>query len=296
MKEPKSPGQIGLAEPLIVAVDNGGSNTRIEIRQGITFRREAYPTPPDYATAVEKIGATACLLAGGRKFNAAGFSLAGEVDGSRIVKAGQLQAYGWVGKQFKDDVAQALGLEAEAIDLKNDCVAAAKAQQVDNKKVGGVERGYVESISTGVGGAAFQSGKLIPDEPGHEFLKSGATCGCGQEGCVEAHISGSGISRKFGVHPKELPLERWAEVVDDATKAHVQLLNRLKKRGFEPEIIYLFGSMALKVPYLMLPGLSEGLRKNRHKLPYVPDVISATYRDDSPLVGAAEAALELVVG
>lgn len=280
----------GQAEPLVVAVDNGGTNTRLELRAGDNILgNEDYKTPQDYDTAVSRLGDVAQRLAGGQKIQAVGFAVAGEVDQTRIVKAGMLSS--WVDRPFGADVADSIGVAAESIVLMNDCVAAAKAQQGANRKARISGPGYISTISTGFGGTGFTSTDFIPDEPGHNFLKDGAICECGNHGCCEAHISGSGILNKYRSKAEDLPLYVWPEVVADTVETYVQLLNRLKEeQDFSPSMLYFFGSVATKSPHLILPGLRDGLQVRRKEINFVPNIALATHSDSSGLVGAGDAA------
>ncbi len=286
--------QNGLASPIIVAVDNGGTNTRIEACiGGEPMASHTYATPTDYYSAITAVDHTIRQLTGGVPVDAIGFAVAGKVEDGVITSAGELQDYGWCQLPFQNDVAAALNIEPSKVRLLNDCVAAAKGQSVDSIKSGEATTAFVETISTGFGGAGFDGDRLIPDEPGHEFYKDGATCGCGSIGCAEAHISGSGIERKYGIRAEDLPDEVWGEVVRDAVNIHVDLLNRLHQGGLTPEVVYVFGSVGLK-SRLMLPGITAGLIENRDRLSFLPLVKRATHGDDSGLVGAREAAKELV--
>ncbi len=294
------PGQIGLAEPLIAAIDNGATNTRVSLRQGDEESEcMKYETPHSYEDAIVRVHSIARLLANGRKIDAVGFAVAGKIIDGRIVQAGELQDRGWVGLPFQKNVAGQFGLETDRVILHNDCMAAAIAQRVANQKVGGPEAGYVETISTGNGGAGFDEFGEIEDEPGHEILRPGAICGCGKDGCIEAYISGSGIERNRYERAEKLSLALWKQVIADAVEAHVMLINRFeamgsREQGFRPAAIHFFGSVALKQPHLLLPGLEQGLKENRDRLPYMPIISTATYGDDSGLVGAGEAALALL--
>lgn len=287
-------GQIGLAEPLILAVDNGGTNTRLLLREGeAPVESRVYTTPRDYGEAIETMHVFAKTMAGKRKIDAIGFAIAGKIADGCIVSAGELQDYGWVGELFQEDVAQEFGIESDLVILHNDCVAAAKAQQVANVKVKGAESGYVATISTGFGGAGFRQDELIPDEPGHEFLKEGAVCGCGGNGCAEAHISGSGIERKYGLKAEDLSPELWQEVLSDTVEAHALLLQRFEKMGFMPASLHYFGSVAIKGPNV-LQAIRQGLMGRRDEVPFMPGIALATHGEDSGLVGAGDSALALI--
>ena len=280
------------AKPLIVAIDNGGTNTRIRAQQGPeVIGGLSFETPPNYHEAIEEIAAKTSVLTEGRKPGAVGYAIAGQVGEGQITSAGQLQEYGWLNRPLAADMAGAFALQESQVVLINDCAAAAKSQQVANSKRGAGGNGYVISLSTGFGGAGFTDTDLIPDEPGHVFLKDGAVCGCGQEGHIEAHVSGSGIERKFGVTADQLSDRKWRKVVADLRDAHLLLLARLAQVGFEPRNLYYFGSIATRSPFA-LPGLAARLMHPKQKPPYLEGIKFATHKNDAGIVGAAEAAID----
>lgn len=283
-----APNQTGLAVPMVAAIDNGGTNTRIRLLEGLDvdnghlYAEVFYPTPADYTEAIELIGRTTTMFATGKSLNAIGLAVAGKVIDGVIMSAGELEKNGWCKLPFATDIGQATGLGVSNIVMMNDCVAAAKAQQAFNRRTRSSKKGYVETISTGWGGAGFDvsSKELFPDEPGHEFLKAGAMCGCKQDGHAEAHISGSGIERKFGVRGESLNFDLWPIIIADMVEAHKNLLQRLARSGFKQEALHLFGSVALK-QWRVLPGLQRGLEEVREELPdaTVPAVVKAIYGD-----------------
>ena len=306
------PNFIGTAEPVIVSVDNGGTNTRINVKSGDTeLGSVAYTTPEDYERAIISLSLATKLISGGRPVDAIGFAIAGQVDDGTIVDAGQLRAFGWCDKPFGEDVVAQIDMNPNNIILLNDCGAAAKSQLVENRKNGDGDIGYIETISTGWGGAGFNvaDNLLVPDEPGHNFLRSGAKCGCGREGCAEAHISGSGIERKFGVPGQNLNSEQWKTVISDMVTAHAEMLNRFAAGEFTPAGLYFFGSVALKGQGIrstesrqedelkahgVLQDLRDGLKKRQDELPFLPAIVVATNGDDSGIIGAEYAARELL--
>lgn len=285
--------QIGIAEPVLVAIDNGATNTRILAVHGEeVLGATNYPTPRSYEDAIEKISFASAVLLDEKSPDGMGYAVAGDIQEGVIVGAGQLEEYGWVGHSLADDTAEIVGVEPARIEVMNDCVAAANAQRNANKQAKETDTGYVVTISTGFGGAGFKGDELIPDEAGHYFLRDGAICGCGKVGCAEAHISGSGIERKFGIPAEDLPKELWNQVLYDMGEAHAQLIERLRsEKGLNPHTLYFFGSVALKQA-AVLPAIASGLRRNqnrlRNRIPYLEE---ATYGDDSGLVGARYAAL-----
>lgn len=293
---------IGSREPVVLAVDNGGTNTRIARGSENIDRIEAYPTPQSYDQAVGQIAATARVVLNGRRPDAVGFSVAGKVEEGRIVSAGQLQEYRWTGRPFAADVAEELGVSPDRVILLNDCAAGANAERTVRQPKGG-EAGAFMVLSTGFGAALYTRGELIADEPGHHYLKPGAICGDGEEGHMEAHISGSGMERKFGLpdertggHPFLLNDDpRWKEVRSDFHESMARTLARWKSEygfdGLALRTIGFTGSVALRGPDL-LGGLQRDLGARMAFM--TPTVEEAVYRDESGLYGAAFAASDML--
>ncbi len=282
---------IGVREPVILTVDNGGTNTRVA-RGGQNIKDiEAYATPTDYNLAIGQLAARAKVLFDGRRPDAVGFSVAGKVEDGRIVSAGELQANGWTGKPFAEDVAVELGISSERVVLLNDCAAGANAERTARQTE---ENGAFMVLSTGFGAALYTREGLIADEPGHYYLKDGAICGDGQPGHIEAHIGGAGIARKFGVPGESIPHDdpRWQEIKNDFHESMAMTLLRYEDELNIPlQTIGFTGSVALGGPD-MLGGLRRDLdiRMGSH----APHIEEAIYRDESGLYGASFAADELL--
>jgi len=278
-----------MAEALVLTVDNGGTRTRLAQGGKNITQIETYETPKDYDQAVGQIAAKARIVLGGNRPDAIGFSIAGKVEGGQIVSAGQLQEYGWVGRPFAADVAEELGVDPARIVLLNDCAAGANAERVARRPKDG-EMGAFMVLSTGFGGALYTSNELIADEPGHHYLRPGAVCGDGEDGHMEAHVSGSGIERKFGVRGEHIPHDdpRWHEVRGDFYNSMDLTLARYEvEYGAVPQTIGFTGSVALGGPHL-LSGLQRDLDARMGGA--APRIEQAVYRDESGLYGAAFAA------
>jgi predicted NBD/HSP70 family sugar kinase len=281
------------AEALLLAVDNGGTNTRVAPGGEVISRIEAYPTPRSYDEAIGRIAATARVVLNGKRPDAVGFSVAGKVEDGRIVSAGQLQEYGWTGRPFAADVAEELGVSPDRVVLLNDCAAGANAERTARQPKDD-ETGAFMVLSTGFGGALYTSGELIADEPGHQYLKPGAVCGDGEEGHMEAHVSGSGIARKFGVPGEHIPHDdpRWQEVKVDFHESMAHTLARYEgDYGMTLQTVGFTGSVALGGPD-MLGGLQRDLDARMGSA--APRIGEAVYRDESGLYGAAFAADEVI--
>lgn len=284
---------IGAREPVVLTVDNGGTNTRVA-RGGETIAQiEAYATPQDYNAAITRLAAAARLLLGARRPDAVGFSIAGKVENGRIVSAGELQRYGWTGRPFAEDVAAELGVSPDRVVLLNDCAAGANAERTARQPKEG-EAGAFMVLSTGFGSGLYTQTELIADEPGHYYLKPGAICGDGQEGHIEAHIGGAGIARKYGVRGEHIPHHdaRWQEIKGDFHEGVARTLARYEgDLGMPLRVIGFTGSVALGGPN-MLGDLQLDLDAQHGSS--APHIEEAVYRDESGLYGAAFAADELL--
>ena len=108
------------------------------------------------------------------------------------------------GKPFAEDLAKALGFpvvmanDANCFAIAETLLGAGKAYATQDHLIFGVIMG------TGVGGGIVINGKIwngaqgIGGEWGHSFLDhSGGRCYCGQVGCVEMLISGTGLERYY---------------------------------------------------------------------------------------------------
>jgi predicted NBD/HSP70 family sugar kinase len=281
------------AEAVLLTVDNGGTNTRVA-RGGENIELiEAYTTPRDYDQAIGRIAAAARVVLNGRRPDAVGFSVAGKVEAGRIVSAGQLQEYGWTGRPFAADVAEELGISPDRVVLLNDCAAGANAERTARQPKDGVAGSFMV-LSTGFGGALYTRRKLIADEPGHHYLKPGAVCGDGEDGHMEAHVSGSGIARKFGVRGEHMPHAdpRWQEVKGDFHESIACTLARYERDyGITLQTIGFTGAVALSGPD-MLGGLQRDLSARMGDA--APRIEEAVFRDESGLYGAAFAADEVL--
>lgn len=245
-------------------------------------------TPDTYNDAIEKIGAAVSSLTGGKRPDAVGFGVAGQLDNTGVMaKAGKLTEYGWVGKNVVLDIAEVLGVDPANVAGANDVKAAAKGEQtVRNKRPDPYSLEALYTISTGLGGALYRPDEIIPDEPGHEFLRAGAVCGCGYDGCLEAHVSGSGIERKYGMRGEKIPRTdpTWDAVRSDLVEGFSGMLARYETTfGESPTRLSFYGSVALKGPQI-LEGLQTGLQEIHG--PNTPEISAAAFGDNSGLHGA----------
>lgn len=290
---------VGAYEPVILTVDNGGTNTRVARGEERIRRIDAYPTPESYEVAIARLAQSAFVLLDGKRPDMVSFSLAGKVENGQIVSAGKLEKHGWKGRPFAEDVAAEMGISPDRVILRNDCAAGATAERTARQPQPG-EMGAFMVLSTGFGGALYTADEIIADEPGHHYLKPGAVCGDGQEGHNEAHIGGAGITVKFGLPDAQTEGKsyllhgdpRWQEVKSDF---HEAMSRTLERYGADHDralrVIGFTGSVALGGPR-MLEDLQEHLTARFGT--QAPRIEEAVYGEQSGLYGAMFAADEVL--
>jgi len=282
----------GRAQPRIVTFDIGGTWTRAVLGTDYIDQAEIVRTPtlPDYSQMLGKLGNISATLLDGKRADAVGFGIAGQITDGTITKAGKLAEYGYVGKNIVVDISDQTGLDPARVAGNGDTHSAAFAER--RFLNGNVEVGGIYTWSTGFGGTRFTPDSIMPDEPGHEFFEAGALCGCGGDGCLEAHVSGSGIERKYGVRGENIPAgdPRWAEVTSNMAAGLDMMLDRYEgDDGLVPTYISFYGSVAMKGPGV-LDGVRSGIQDIRGS--EAPQIGLAAYGDESGLYGAYFAALD----
>lgn len=290
-----APELVGVSESRIITIDNGGTNTRVAVAIGgeQLGRIVQYDTPQNHRTAIERIGQAAQSLLEGQKPDAIGISVAGQMTDGRITQAGKLAEYGWVGLPFTEAIASEVGINPERIADLNDCSAGANSERKSRLLRFGEVSAFMV-VSTGLGGALYTAHDILPDEPGHHYLKPGALCGDEQEGHIEAHVAGSGIEKKFGVRGEDIPHgdPRWQEIKTDFLNGMILTLDRYdREMGVRLGTLGFTGSVALRGPD-MLGGLQQGL--SYHYGFRAPMVAEAVHGEESGLYGALFAAADLL--
>lgn len=292
----------------MVGVDFGG--TKIEVAAldaaGTPIVRKRLPTPGDYDSALNTV----------RDLVRAIENETVEVDrlgigapGSISPKTGLLRNSNTIylnGKPFAQDLERALG---KRVRLSNDANCLALSEAVDGAAAG-EHSVFAVILGTGCGGGLVVDGKLIhgangiAGEWGHNPLpwssvdevKGAPRCWCGQIGCQEVWISGSGLQRDFfeaaGVRAtgeEIISASRRGE--PDAVAAFERYIDRLARslaaavNIFDPDAIVLGGGMAnVSELYDLLPSL---IRRHVFSDAWTTRILQARWGDSSGVRGAA---------
>ena len=194
---------------VLFGIDLGG--TKIEAaalnQDGIVLSRRRLPTEREkgYEHIVAQIKRVLELVSEevGEKPTKLGIGTPGAIDPpTGLMKNSNTTVLN--GKPFAEDLAKALGFpvvmanDANCFAIAETLLGAGKAYATQDHLIFGVIMG------TGAGGGIVINGKIwngaqgIGGEWGHSFLDhSGGRCYCGQVGCVEMLISGTGLERYY---------------------------------------------------------------------------------------------------
>jgi glucokinase len=212
---------------------------------------------------------------------------------------------------------------AKPVIMANDCVTAVWGEKVFGLGKGYENVVYI-TISTGIGGGMIVNNLLLLGKMGnaHEIghivvdVSGIRRCGCGGSGDWEAYASGANIP-KFA----SLLLREWSlsdeekesriykaykesllssELIYSAAKEGDRLalriideVNKYNLAGFEnivnlydPEVITVGGSVALKNKELVIDRIREGLKRSLGVVTPLPKIEPTAFEDDIVLIGA----------
>lgn len=307
----------------VLAVDVGGTKTAVGIVDGtgtILEKRIAQSPRGDPVAVVALVRSMAeSLCVPTRTVVALGLALPGVLDhpGEVLLRS---PSSGWYEVPFTRLFSEALGLPAIA---DNDVNACALAEATFGGGAG-LDSFFWMTVSTGVGGALYQGGRVLAGangmagEIGHLVVKAdGALCGCGNHGCLEAEAAGPAWSRKliaqqadssgaYVAASGQAPLDARA-IAESARKGDPRCLHVVDQVSealacgmaavltlFDPQAIFLGGGVAgasdLLLPRIeaKLPGLVLAYDKRNTK------ITATSLGSDAALLGAAALALRYI--
>jgi hypothetical protein len=179
-----------------------------------------------------------------------------------------------------------MSLAPGSVGTPNDVVAIAISQQHINALNGNPNDGIAGTISSGENTALwFENGSTQSDEGGHEHLRSGQLCPCGEEGHVEAFIAGGGVKLNWNMDMRTFlqDIGHARQWVKDVTTTILDLIARHEKNsGFRPEEMRWTGGVVLGQPFLM-QRVYEGVREAMGD--QAPVLDTATMGDSAGLHG-----------
>jgi len=249
-----------MVEQLYALGDVGASNLRVGVYNDQSECLAVYHTetnPNNYEATIQIIADTVEQIAGGRgEVVSASVAIAAEVSNAGVlIRSGGLNP--WIGRNLGQDLEAAFDLPNGLVGTPNDVVAIALSQQAINLRNERPIRGIATTLSSGWGGALYwEECGTKSDEPGHEHLRSGSMCPCGQEGHTEAFVSGNGVKINQGVDMREwLATVPGAQhqLVTDLSNATIAMIERHRTTNdFDAEEIRWTGGVALGQPFVVM--------------------------------------------
>lgn len=206
----------------------------------------------------------------------------------------------WAGTNIRDELKRIY--PTMPIFVENDANVAAICEQWK-----GAARNYKDfvmiTLGTGLGGAICIDGELVKGhryrgaELGHMiFQANGSLCSCGQKGCVEQYISGTGLERiykersgneKKGVYifKSQADDEIAQEVIQDFSK-NLGIFITTLKNIFDPQGLVIGGGVINSRDYWW-DGMIQSYKEQCND-PEGMDIVAADYLNDAGMIGAGK--------
>ncbi len=252
-----------------IVFDIGGTNMRVASAVGdVLGEIRKVPTPPDPIEGIKVFTTLAHKIAGESIEHAAGSIAADRIDENGVLHGARKLTL-WNETPFIKDLSDAL---AAPVTAANDGIIVGLGEL---RKGGG--RGFQSiayiTVSTGVGGALMTG----EDDIGTAPILGELTLGVGS---LEDQISGTAITKKFGIHPKELDSLEERNKLADILAAGLSEIAAFWK----PHAFVIGGSMIVGVNPIPLERVRE-------KFTAVP-VKMAELGDNGGLIGGAILAMQ----
>ncbi len=196
-------------QKLAIGIDIGGTKVEGSLVNdaGLVLKSKRLPTQKNYALLKKEILSLIEELRAVREpplrdsaILGVGFSIPGSIDPKTRKLRNAPNSPEINGTTFFDDLACGLDVPVRC---ENDANCLALSEHLFGAGIG-VKNIFGLIMGTGFGGGLIHDGKLftgrhgLAPEPGHTILEiNGRQCLCGNQGCVEAYLSGPSIIKRF---------------------------------------------------------------------------------------------------
>ncbi len=226
-----------------IVTDIGGTNMRVSsVRANTLGNIKKVPTPKLPAIGVALLVELAKECAGGEPIEALAGCIAGDVSDAGIISAAR-NLPAWEGTNIVETVGKALGAP---VTLINDAAVVGFGEMYEGAGKGATKLAYV-TVSTGVGVAVIAEGKVLATGSDARIILHGVD--------LEDLVSGTAVTKKFGIHPMDLDSleerEKLADILAEGLKVVVQ--------QWSPDAIVLGGSMIVGKNPIPLSRVQETL-------------------------------------
>lgn len=243
---------------MYLVFDTGGTRMRMAYSPDGRVLEEPliFPTPQDFAEAMEIFAANAAKLTRSRPVKAVAGGFPGPMNEDRSVIVNAPNIPGWVGKPIRQELAR---ITKAPVHIENDTTMVGLGEI--HKGAGqGFEIVVYLTVSTGIGGKRFVNGQVEPSafgfEPGHMVIDlNGFTCNCGLAGHLEGLASGNGVKKRYGQAPEDIKDPAVWEEVSRYLAAGINNITVM----WSPHCIILGGSMMRDLPIGRLQADVESL-------------------------------------
>ena len=299
----------------VIAVDIGGTKIAGGIAAPVTdpeanihlFNEDKVATPTTSSRAV--VGQVVSLIEGlmqrydGPPPAAIGVSTGGQVDSDGRIASATDTIPGWAGTDPQASLSTHFGLPTAVL---NDGHAAALAEARY-----GAGRGKPSvlciTIGTGLGGGLVIDGRLQPGQSGlagsigHiKVSPGGRRCSCGQQGCLEAYVSGPALQKAYNeMVPSEQALSSGQAVAEHALKGDEMALKAVTEMAdllglglaaglatIDPSLVVIGGSVA-QLGELLFDHLRRSLKTYGFSSTADTPIVPARFGPQASLIGAA---------
>ncbi len=236
-----------------IVTDIGGTNMRVAaVTEDALGDIKKVPTPKNPAEGIAALIALARECAHDGNISAIAGCVAGSVSDEGVISdARNLRA--WEGMNIAQQLSSAIGAPVRVV---NDAALAGLGEAYRGAGKGAKSLAYV-TVSTGVGGGWIVDGNIAA-AGGVASIKIKGTD-------LEDLVSGTAVTKKFGIHPKDLDsIEERNALADTLAEGLRVVVER-----WSPQIIVLGGSMIVGVNPIPIARVQESLSKLSPKPPVI---------------------------
>ncbi len=246
-------------------------------KDGETFGEpKVVETPKDFEEGMRVFKEVADELIGGENISAVGGGVRGPFDKDKTMIVNSSVLEDWNNKPLKEELERIVGMP---VFIENDTALVGLGEM--NNGAGSREgiSVYV-TVSTGVGGAKYEDGKIDENtfgfEPGHQIVD------IEDNKSLESLISGAALEEKTGKKAYEVTDPKiWDEL---AKTLAYGLYNTILH--WSPDTVVLGGSMIVGDPAIDVKAVKKYLSEINTKFPELPVIKKAELKDFGGLYGA----------
>lgn len=238
---------------MYIVCDIGGTNMRVAAASSDSLGEvKKVPTPKNPTEGIAQFVTLARECAGEDGITAIAGCVAGSVSDEGVI-SGARNLRAWEGTNIVRELSDALGVSVRIV---NDAALAGLGESYAGAGKGAAKLAYI-TVSTGVGGGLIVDGKIAA-AGGVADIKINGTD-------LEDLVSGTAVTKKFGISPKDLDsLEERNKLADTLAEGLRVVVER-----WSPDTIVLGGSMIVGTNPIPVSRVQESLGKLLAKPPSI---------------------------